>query len=98
IGKHCALAALSGLAGSTVIGDYVKVAGQAGFKGHMTVGNRVTIAGRAGVWGDVPDGMTISGNPARDHREDMRREVMLRKLPKLIARLDALERRLDGDS
>ena len=65
IGKHCVFAALTGLAGSTVIGDYVKVAGQVGFKGHMTVGSRVTIAGQSGIWSDVPDGKTVSGNPAR---------------------------------
>jgi UDP-3-O-[3-hydroxymyristoyl] glucosamine N-acyltransferase len=97
IGKHCAIAALTGLAGSTVIGDYVKVAGQVGFRGHMRVGSRVTIAGQSGVWGDVADGATVSGNPARDHREDLRREVMIRKLPKLIARVDELEKRARKD-
>jgi UDP-3-O-[3-hydroxymyristoyl] glucosamine N-acyltransferase len=97
IGKHCAIAALTGMAGSTVIGDYVKVAGQVGTRGHMRVGSGVTIAGQSGVWGDVPDGATVSGNPARDHREDLRREVMIRKLPKLIARVDALERRAAKD-
>ncbi len=92
IGKHCVIASLTGLAGSTVIGDYVKVAGQVGFKGHMTVGSHVTIAGRSGVWGDVAEGATVSGNPARDHREDLRQEVMIRKLPKLFDRVRALER------
>jgi UDP-3-O-[3-hydroxymyristoyl] glucosamine N-acyltransferase len=92
IGKHCAFAALTGLAGSTTVGDYVKVAGQVGTRGHMTIGSRVTIAGKTGVWADVPDGAMISGNPGRDHREDLRREVMIRKLPKLVARVDALER------
>ncbi|HEY1977076.1 MAG TPA: UDP-3-O-(3-hydroxymyristoyl)glucosamine N-acyltransferase [Candidatus Baltobacteraceae bacterium] len=94
IGKHCAVAALTGMAGSTVIGDYVKIAGQVGTRGHMRVGDRVTIAGQSGVWGDVADGATISGNPARDHREDLRREVLIRKLPKLVARVEALEKRL----
>jgi UDP-3-O-[3-hydroxymyristoyl] glucosamine N-acyltransferase len=92
IGKHCVIASLTGLAGSTVIGDYVKVAGQVGFRGHMAVGSGVTIAGQSGVWGDVADGATISGNPARDHRETLRREVMIRALPKLIDRVKALER------
>jgi UDP-3-O-[3-hydroxymyristoyl] glucosamine N-acyltransferase len=92
IGKHCAFASLTGLAGSTVIGDYVKIAGQVGTRGHMKIGSGATVAGQSGVWGDVEPGKTVSGNPARDHREDMRREVMLRKLPKLIARVDALER------
>ncbi|HTX59783.1 MAG TPA: UDP-3-O-(3-hydroxymyristoyl)glucosamine N-acyltransferase [Verrucomicrobiae bacterium] len=92
IGKHCAFAALTGLAGSTVVGDYVKVAGQVGTRGHMTIGSRATVAGQSGVWGDVAEGAMVSGNPARDHREDLRREVMVRKLPKLIARVEALER------
>ena len=92
IGKHCVIAALTGLAGSTVIGDYVKVAGQVGFKGHVTVGSGVTIAGQSGVWKDVADGATVSGNPAHDHRDELRREVMIRKLPKLFDRVEALER------
>ncbi len=45
IGKHCAIAALTGLAGSTTVGDYVKIAGQVGTRGHMTIGSRATIAG-----------------------------------------------------
>ncbi len=92
IGKHCVIAALTGLAGSTVIGDYVKVGGQAGFKGHVRVGSRVSIAGKAGIWADIADGATVSGNPARDHREHVRQEVMIRKLPKLFDRVEALER------
>ncbi len=92
IGMHCVIAALTGLAGSTVIGDYVKVAGQVGFKGHVTVGSRVTIAGQSGIWSDVPDGKTVSGNPAQEHRDELRREVMIRKLPKLFDRVEALER------
>ncbi|MFY9719310.1 MAG: UDP-3-O-(3-hydroxymyristoyl)glucosamine N-acyltransferase [Candidatus Cybelea sp.] len=92
IGKHCVIASLTGLAGSTVIGDYVKVAGQVGFRGHMTVGSGVTIAGGSGVWSDVEAGATISGNPAIDHREELRQKVMLRKLPKLFDRVEALER------
>ncbi len=92
IGKHCALASLTGLAGTTVVGDYVKIAGQVGTRGHMTIGSGSTVAGQSGVWGDVAPGATVSGNPARDHREDLRREVMVRKLPKLVARVEALER------
>jgi UDP-3-O-[3-hydroxymyristoyl] glucosamine N-acyltransferase len=92
IGKHCVIAALTGLAGSTIIGDYVRVAGQVGFKGHVTVGSGVTIAGQSGVWKDVGDGATVSGNPAHDHRDELRREVMIRKLPKLFDRVEALER------
>jgi UDP-3-O-[3-hydroxymyristoyl] glucosamine N-acyltransferase len=56
------------------------------------VGSGVTIAGQSGVWGNVEDGATISGNPAQAHRDELRREVMIRKLPKLFDRVEALER------
>jgi len=92
IGKHCAIASQTGFAGSTSVGDFVKIAGQVGTRGHMHIGSRVTIAGQSGVWGDVPDGVMISGNPARDHRETLRNEVMIRKLPQLLKRVDALEK------
>lgn len=92
IGMHTAIAAQTGFAGSTSVGDGVKIAGQVGTRGHMHIGSGSTVAGQSGVWGDVADGSMISGNPARDHRETLRTEVMLRKLPKLIARVDALER------
>lgn len=92
IGMHCAIAAQTGFAGTTSVGDFVKIAGQVGTRGHMHIGSRSTIAGQSGVWGDVEEGAMVSGNPARDHREWMKAEVMVRKLPKLIARVDALER------
>jgi UDP-3-O-[3-hydroxymyristoyl] glucosamine N-acyltransferase len=92
IGKHCVIAAQVGFAGSTVLGDYVKVGGQAGFNGHVIVGSDVTIAGGSGIWGNVASGATISGNPAQDHRDELRKQVMIRRLPKLFARVDSLER------
>jgi UDP-3-O-[3-hydroxymyristoyl] glucosamine N-acyltransferase len=91
IGKHSAIAAMSGMAGTTIIGDYVQVGGQAAFKGHITVGSRVVIAGASHIWGDIPDGMMVSGRPARAHRDELRGQALLRKLPKLFARVDALE-------
>ena len=93
IGEHSALAGQCGLAGSTIIGDHVQVGGQVGFVGHLTVGSRVKIGGASVVWGDIPDDSFVSGIPAQPHKEELRREVMVRKLPKLFARVDALERK-----
>ncbi len=98
IGKHTAIAAQTGLAGTTVIGDYVQVGGQSAFKGHITVGSRVVIAGASHIWGDVPDGLMVSGRPARAHREELRGQALLRKLPKLFARVDALEGAVGKDA
>ncbi len=92
IGAHNGIAAQTGLAGSTTLGDYVLVGGQVGFKGHITIGSRVKIAGGAGVWSDIPDDAFVGGSPARPQREELRREVMVRNLPKLVSRVDALEK------
>jgi UDP-3-O-[3-hydroxymyristoyl] glucosamine N-acyltransferase len=73
------------------VGDYVQVGGQAGFRGHITIGSRVKVAGQSGVWRDVADDEFVSGRPARPHRDDLRREALVRNLPKLVARVDALE-------
>ncbi len=91
IGKHTAIAGQTGMAGTTIVGDYVQVGGQSAFRGHITVGSRVVIAGASHIWGDVPDGAMVSGRPARNHRDELRGQALLRKLPKLFARVDALE-------
>lgn len=99
IGMHCAIAAQTGLAGSTSIGDFVKIAGQVGTRGHMHIGSRATVAGQSGVWGDVDDGAMVSGNPARPHREWMKSEALVRRLPKVLERIERLERERErGDA
>ena len=96
IGKHTAIAAFAGMAGTTTIGDYVRVAGDVKFGGHLTVGDRVTIAGASHVWSDVPDGAFVSGRPVQNHRDEMRLQAYIRRLPKLFARVDTLEKREPG--
>ena len=93
IGRAVAIAGHTALAGSTIIGDGTRVGGMSAFRGHITVGARVTIAGHSMVWGDIPDGTFISGDPAQNHRDELRWQASLRKVPKLIERVDALERK-----
>ena len=92
IGKHCGFAGNTAVAGSATIGDYTMVGGVSAINGHITVGSRVTIAGNSMVWNDVPDGAFVSGQPAQDHRAELKRQVRLRNLDKLYERVDALER------
>lgn len=93
IGNHSAMAAFVGLAGSTVIGDYVQLGGQSASKGHITIGSRATVAGGSHLWGDVAEGAFVSGRPAQNHRDEVRLQAYIRRLPKLFARLDELEKR-----
>jgi len=96
IGRHNAIAAFAGMAGTTTIGDYNRIAGSALFPGHTTIGSRVTIGGASHVWGDVPDDAFVTGQPAQNHRDHVRLQAYLRRLPKLFARVDALEKREPG--
>jgi len=93
IGRHTAIAAFAGMAGTTTIGDYGRIGGSVLFPGHTTIGNRVTISAAAHVWGNVPDDAFIGGQPAQNHRDHVRLQAYIRRLPKLNARVDALEKR-----
>ncbi len=100
IGPHSLLAALVGVAGSTRIGTGVWLGGQAGALGHIDIGDGAKIAVATKVLRDVKPGETVSGNPARPHREDLRRQAHVNRLPKLVERVEALEtelRRLRGE-
>lgn len=93
LGEDCALAAQVGVAGSTRIGKLVRLGGQAGLAGHVRVGDGAQVAAQGGVIGDVPPGVIVSGYPARPHREALRAEAALRRLPELVRRVRALEQR-----
>lgn len=80
VGRHCLLVAQVGIAGSTVLGDWVVVAGQAGMAGHLTIGSRAQIGGGSAVIHDVPEGTKVMGIPAVPFREFARREAQLRRL------------------
>ncbi len=91
IGKHCLIVALCGISGSTRIGDYVTIAGQAATAGHVTIGDKATIAGRTGITTNLPGGETYSGFPAQPFKEEMKLRATIRRLPKLVERVKALE-------
>ncbi|MCD6311263.1 MAG: UDP-3-O-(3-hydroxymyristoyl)glucosamine N-acyltransferase [Elusimicrobia bacterium] len=84
IGKHCLILGQTGIAGSTVIGDYTTLASQSGVSGHLKIGKRVTVAARGGVIKDLPDGVLVSGFPARDHREMMKVHAATMRLPEML--------------
>jgi UDP-3-O-[3-hydroxymyristoyl] glucosamine N-acyltransferase len=84
IGEHCVIAAQSGVAGSTRLGNFVTMGGQAGTVGHITVGDGAIIAARAGVIGNVAPKEVVSGYPARPHREALKIQALIHRLPELF--------------
>jgi UDP-3-O-[3-hydroxymyristoyl] glucosamine N-acyltransferase len=95
IGEHCLLVALVGIAGSTEIGDHVVMGGQAGTTGHIRIGPGVQVAGRAGVMKDWEGNVVLAGHPARPIREHLQAEATMLRLPRLAARVQKLEKRLE---
>ena len=82
IGRNCLIAAMSGLAGSTIVGDGVLMGGNVGTSGHLTIGAGSMIHGRAAVTKDWPAGSKLAGAPAQDIRDFWRELAVLRKLSK----------------
>ena len=97
IGKNCFLTAHVAIAGSTDLGDRVQMGGQSAIVGHLKVGNDVTIASRGGVTHDIPDGTMVSGFPARPHRDELKIEAILKKLPELYKTVKMLEKQVNKD-
>lgn len=94
IGEGALLVAMVGISGSVTIGSGAVLAGQVGVVDHQTIGARAIVRARAVVTKDVPDGASVSGFPAQDHRQELRVQAALRRLPDVITRLEALEARL----
>jgi UDP-3-O-[3-hydroxymyristoyl] glucosamine N-acyltransferase len=97
MGEHCIVVSQVGVSGSARIGRFVTIGGQAGIKGHIEIGAGATIAAQAGVFGDVAPGTTVSGYPARPHKESLRAQAGMFRLPALLKRLRALERAVFGE-
>ncbi len=103
VGEHCVFAAQSGISGSVRIGDRCMFGGHTGAADHVTLGNDVRLAGGFAVaTKDIPDGLMVSGWPAREHHQELRERAALHKLPELagqlkevIARIQRLETSAD---
>ncbi len=80
VGSDCVLAALCGVAGSTVLGNNVMMGGRAGIIDHIQIGDGVQIGAGALVTRNIGSGESWSGYPARPLRQYLREQAMLEKL------------------
>lgn len=94
-GAHCLIVAQAGIAGSSVLGNGVVIAGQVGVSHQVKIGDGAQVAGKSGVWTDVPAGGRVFGMMARPHREEMKIQAALSRLPDLLRRVKELEKRLE---
>ncbi len=95
IGKNTVAASLTAFAGSSIIGENCIFAGQVGVVGHIEIANHTTVGAQSGITKTVKtEGTTILGSPAVDHKESIKSIVVYKKLPDLMKRIEALERKV----
>ncbi len=94
IGEHCILVGQVGLCGSTKVGNYVVFGARSGTGDHVEIGDQAIVTGGAMVTKRIPPGRVVGGFPAIDHREHLREQAYLRRVPDLEAKLKDLARRV----
>lgn len=92
IGQDCLLCAQVGVAGSTVIGDRVVLGGKTGVADNLTIGNDVVTGGATVVLSNVPGGRVMMGYPATQMTTHIDSYKALRRLPRWMARQNAVSK------
>jgi len=97
IGENTAMAACSGISGSTKIGRNCTIGGAVGMAGHLEIGDDVHFTGMAMVTRSVQEpGLYSSGVPAMPNAEWRRNVVRFRHLDELVRRIKSLEEELEN--
>ncbi len=95
IGDNSILVAQVGISGSVNIGEKVVLAGQAGVAGHLEIGDNVTVGPKTAVLRSVSSGEVVSGIPEMPHRQWLRSQRIIPKLPDMSKKITELEKRLN---
>jgi UDP-3-O-[3-hydroxymyristoyl] glucosamine N-acyltransferase len=96
IGEDNAIAAQTGIAGSSQTGKNVIMGGQVGITGHVEIGDGTMLATRTGVSKSLPACGKFRGSPALALNEYNRQKVYVKKLPKLYQQIENLEKQLQS--
>ena len=88
IGENTAIAAQSGIAGSTKIGKNCMIGGQVGIIGHLKIGDNVKIQAQAGVTSDVESNSRITGTPAISYMNYNKSYIHFKNLPEIVKKID----------
>jgi len=80
IGRHCVVVAQTGIAGSSILEDFVVLGARAGLSDNTTIGEGAQIAAASGVHGDIPAGARWGGTPAKPMKQWIRELRALERL------------------
>jgi UDP-3-O-[3-hydroxymyristoyl] glucosamine N-acyltransferase len=96
IGPHCIIVGQAGLAGSSKLGTGVVLGGQVAVRDHVTIGDGAMAAATSGIAEDVPPKTVVSGTPALPHRQSLREQAALRRLPDLVVQVRKLQEEIEA--
>ena len=96
IGRHCVIAAQTGISGSVDIGNNVVLGGQVGIADHVRIEDNVMIGGRGAVYPGkiIRKGSVLWGDPVRPLAEYKRMSAHLSRLPDLVKKVKELSLQL----
>ncbi|MFA6401524.1 MAG: UDP-3-O-(3-hydroxymyristoyl)glucosamine N-acyltransferase [Salinivirgaceae bacterium] len=95
IGENTVMAAQGGIAGSAKIGSDCMFGGQIGIAPHVTLAKGTKLGAKSGVNSNIiKENSTLIGAPVQEYGEWAKSQVHYRNLPKIVARLNALEKEL----
>jgi len=92
LGKGCLLTAAVTIAGSVEVGEFCIFAGHVGVAPHVKIGARSVLAAKTGVSKSLTGGKVYAGMPAREIREQHKREAVYLEVVKIQKRLKILEK------
>ncbi|MDX1544476.1 MAG: UDP-3-O-(3-hydroxymyristoyl)glucosamine N-acyltransferase [Christiangramia sp.] len=96
IGENTAIAAQTGIAGSTKIGKNCLIGGQVGIAGHLNIGNRVKIQAQSGIGRDIKDDEMLQGSPAISYSNYNKSYIHFKNLPQTMNTLHQLEKKINN--
>jgi UDP-3-O-[3-hydroxymyristoyl] glucosamine N-acyltransferase len=94
VGPHCIIVGQAGLAGSARLGTGVVLGGQVAVRDHVSLGDGAAAAACAGIAEDVEPRAVVSGIPALPHRQSLREQKALRRLPDLVQQVRELQEQM----
>jgi UDP-3-O-[3-hydroxymyristoyl] glucosamine N-acyltransferase len=96
VGAHCSIVGQAGLAGSATLGNGVVLGGQSAVRDHIHMGDGSMLAACSGVMEDVDPKSIVSGLTALPHRQSLREQAALRRLPNLVVEVRKLKEELEA--
>ncbi len=96
IGNNTAIAAQTGVAGSTKIGANCLIGGQVGIVGHIEIADGTMIQAQSGISSAIKnENAKLYGSPAIEYSNYLKSYAYFRKLPDMAQQIRKMEQELD---